>query len=189
MAVVNKIPVFFPVFTPLHSNSSSDQWIEGAWTVCLSPDWGKAEQFDWSKCPIWGCTQWETAGHQRKPEYYQQDKRIWTPEPQNYNKDNHGWGLPWGRSGKESICHCRRHGFHSWSRKIPHAAEQLLGLGTASAEPTCHNHWSLCTCSPCFAMREATAVRSPFAAVQGRVAFHSRQLEKRPRTATDRYQS
>ena len=27
--------------------------------------------------------------------------------------------------GKESTCQCGKHGFHPWSRKIPHASEQL----------------------------------------------------------------
>ena len=35
------------------------------------------------------------------------------------------WGLPWWRSGLESACQCRGHGFEPWSGKIPHAAEQL----------------------------------------------------------------
>ena len=35
------------------------------------------------------------------------------------------WGLPWWRSGRESACQCRGHGFEPWSGKIPHAAEQL----------------------------------------------------------------
>ena len=34
-------------------------------------------------------------------------------------------GLPWWRSGWESACQCRGHGFKPWSGKIPHAAEQL----------------------------------------------------------------
>ena len=34
-------------------------------------------------------------------------------------------GLPWWRSGWESVCQCRGHGFELWSGKIPHAAEQL----------------------------------------------------------------
>ena len=34
-------------------------------------------------------------------------------------------GLPWWRSGWESACQCRGHGFEPWSGKIPHAAEQL----------------------------------------------------------------
>ena len=34
-------------------------------------------------------------------------------------------GLPWGRSGWESACQCRGRGFEPWSRKIPHATEQL----------------------------------------------------------------
>ena len=34
-------------------------------------------------------------------------------------------GFPWWLSGKESACQCRRHGLDPWSRKIPHAMEQL----------------------------------------------------------------
>ena len=43
-------------------------------------------------------------------------------------------GLPWWRSGWESACQCREHGFEPWSGKIPHAAEQL-GPWTTIAEP------------------------------------------------------
>ena len=43
-------------------------------------------------------------------------------------------GLPWWRSGWESACQCRGHGFEPWSGKIPHAAE-WLGLWTTIAEP------------------------------------------------------
>ena len=35
------------------------------------------------------------------------------------------WGLPKWLRGKESDCQCRRCGFDLWSRKIPHALEQL----------------------------------------------------------------
>ena len=34
-------------------------------------------------------------------------------------------GLPWWRSGWESACLCRIHGFEPWPGKIPHAAERL----------------------------------------------------------------
>ena len=34
-------------------------------------------------------------------------------------------GLPWWRCGWESACQCRGRGFEPWSRRIPHAAEQL----------------------------------------------------------------
>ena len=34
-------------------------------------------------------------------------------------------GLPWWCSGWESACQSRGHGFHLWSGKIPHAAQQL----------------------------------------------------------------
>ena len=43
-------------------------------------------------------------------------------------------GLPWWRSGGESACQCRGHGFEPWSGKIPHAAEQL-GPWTTITEP------------------------------------------------------
>ena len=44
-------------------------------------------------------------------------------------------GLPWGLSGKESSCQCRRHGFYPWSGKIPHTTEQL--------SPCATNYWAL----------------------------------------------
>ena len=43
-------------------------------------------------------------------------------------------GLPWWRSGWESACQCRGHGFEPWSGKIPHATEQL-GLWATTTEP------------------------------------------------------
>ena len=43
-------------------------------------------------------------------------------------------GLPGWLRGKESACQCRRHGFGSWSRKIPHAMEQLSAC-TTTREP------------------------------------------------------
>ena len=42
------------------------------------------------------------------------------------------WGLPWWLSRKESTCQCRRHGSDPWSRKIPHATEQLSTRTTAT---------------------------------------------------------
>ena len=48
-------------------------------------------------------------------------KRNWrTIESQEWSE-----GLPWWRSGWESACQCRGHGFEPWSGRIPHAAEQL----------------------------------------------------------------
>ena len=44
-------------------------------------------------------------------------------------------GLPWWRSGWESACQCRGHGFEPWSGRIPHAAEQLGPWATVT-EPT-----------------------------------------------------
>ena len=52
-------------------------------------------------------------------------------------------GLPWWRSGWESPCQCRGHGFKPWSGKIPRAAEQLGPWATttepARLEPVLHN--------------------------------------------------
>ena len=47
---------------------------------------------------------------------------------------NYCLGLPWWRSGWESACQCRGHGFEPWSGKIPHATEQL-GLWATITEP------------------------------------------------------
>ena len=46
----------------------------------------------------------------------------------------YGTGLPWWRSGWESACQCRGHGFEPWSGKIPHAAERL-GPWATTTEP------------------------------------------------------
>ena len=43
-------------------------------------------------------------------------------------------GLPWWRSGWESACRCRGHGFEPWSGGIPHAVEQL-GPWATTTEP------------------------------------------------------
>ena len=52
-------------------------------------------------------------------------------------------GLPWWRSGWESACQCRGHGFEPWSGRIPHAAEQLSPWATitepARLEPVLRN--------------------------------------------------
>ena len=52
-------------------------------------------------------------------------------------------GLPWWRSGWESACQCRGHGFEPWSGRIPHATEQLDPWATitepARLEPVLHN--------------------------------------------------
>ena len=41
-------------------------------------------------------------------------------------------GLPWWRSGKESTCQHRGHGFELRSGKIPHAMEQLSPCATTT---------------------------------------------------------
>ena len=51
-------------------------------------------------------------------------------------------GLPWWRSGWESACQCRGHGFEPWSGRIPHAAEQLGPWATTTE--TAHLEPVLC---------------------------------------------
>ena len=53
---------------------------------------------------------------------------------ESYCKNINNIGLPWWRSGWESACQCRGHGFEPWPGKIPHAAEQL-GLWATITEP------------------------------------------------------
>ena len=62
--------------------------------------------------------------------------------------------FPWWRSGWESVCQCRGHGFEPCSGKIPHAAEQLSPCATTT-EPMCNNYGSPCAKIPCSATREA----------------------------------
>ena len=52
----------------------------------------------------------------------------------NFHQDWILLGLPWWRSGWESSCQCRGHGFEPWSGRIPHAAERL-GPWATVAEP------------------------------------------------------
>ena len=77
-------------------------------------------------------------------------------------------GLLWWLSGQESPHQCGRLELDPWSRKIPHAVQQLSplavtivpvlqSLGTPTAEPTCHHCWSLVPLSLCSTTREATA--------------------------------
>ena len=52
-------------------------------------------------------------------------------------------GLPWWRSGWESACWCRGHGFEPWAGKVPRAAERLgpwaTTAETARLEPVFRN--------------------------------------------------
>ena len=72
--------------------------------------------------------------------------------PANIAFKNKSEGLPWWRSGWESACQCRGHGFEPWSGRIPHAAEQLSlcnlgpmlcnGRGHHSEKPVrCSEEW------------------------------------------------
>ena len=66
-------------------------------------------------------------------------------------------GLPWWRSGWESACQCRGHGFEPWSGRIPHAAEQLGPWATTTEperlEPASHNYWA-CASGACAPQQE-----------------------------------
>ena len=49
--------------------------------------------------------------------------------------------LPWWRSGSESACQYRGHGFEPWSGMIPHAAEPL-GPCATTTESMRHDCWA-----------------------------------------------
>ena len=83
-------------------------------------------------------------------------------------------------SSKESSCQCRRHVFDPWSRKIPHAVEQLSPWATTT-EPVLWSPEAVTTeaCMPYrpgSAIREATAMKSPCTAMKSRPC--SPQVEK-----------
>ena len=100
-----------------------------------------------------------------------------------------GCGLPWWLSGKEFTCQCRRHGSDPWSRKIPHATEQLSPCATTT-EPVLQ---SLGTASgacvpqsPCSPRREAAAGRSLCTATREQpslAATRENCKQQRPSTA------
>ena len=69
---------------------------------------------------------------------------VWPKKTKKKGRKN-GWGLLWWRSGWESACQCRGHGFKPWSGKIPHAVEQVSPCATTRAcalEPVSHNYWA-----------------------------------------------
>ena len=90
-------------------------------------------------------------------------------------------GLPWWRSGWESACQCRGHGFEPWSGRIPRAAERLGPWATipepARLEPVLRN-------------KRGAMVRGPRTAMKS--GPHLPQLERalaqkrRPNTAIDK---
>ena len=71
------------------------------------------------------------------------NKNEWGDFPGGAVVKNPPAGLPWWRSGWESACQCRGHGFEPWSGKIPRATEQLGPWATmtepARLEPVLHN--------------------------------------------------
>ena len=93
---------------------------------------------------------------------------------------NKSWGFPWWLTGEESACQCRRQGFEPWSRKIPHAEEQL-SLFNTTTEPKsykCGAHGPqllrpMCPKSPCSTTREREAGEQ-----QLESSPHSLQLER-----------
>ena len=108
-------------------------------------------------------------------------------------------GLPGWLSGKESDCQCRRHEFNPWSRKIPHAVEQLSPRTTTIKQPV---PWSPGTAtikltvlktvhprSQCSTTREAITMRSPRTATRVVPAHHNQRKpvqQRRPSTAQNK---
>ena len=80
-------------------------------------------------------------------------------------------GLPWWLSDRESTCQCRRHGYHPWSRKIPHAVEQwspcpttiepVLQSPGAATELMCYSYWSPRTLEPMLCKKRSHHTEKP----------------------------
>ena len=105
-------------------------------------------------------------------------------------------GLSWWLSGKESDCQCRRHGFDPWSRKIPHASEQLSSCLTTS-EPVLGSPGTATTearspQSLCSTTRKATARGSPCTAMSSSRFLRLEKAlmqQQRPRTVKNKYRN
>ena len=74
-------------------------------------------------------------------------------------------GLPWWLSDKEFTCQYRSYGFDSWSRNIPHAAEQLSRCITTiemcALESRGRNYWSRRTLGPMFPNKRSHCNEKP----------------------------
>ena len=81
-------------------------------------------------------------------------------------------GLPCWLIGKESTCQCRRPGFNPWSRKNPHATEQislgattiepvLQSLRATTTEPSSCNYRSLKTLEPMLSTKRSRYSEKP----------------------------
>ena len=72
--------------------------------------------------------------HLRPGDTYRLKVRGWKEIFHANGNQRKAGGLPWWRSGWESACQCRGHGFKPWSGRIPRAAERL-GPWATIAEP------------------------------------------------------
>ena len=70
----------------------------------------------------WACASGACASQQESLQQWEARAPRWRVDPR----------LPWWRSGWESACQCRGHGFVPRSGKIPHAAERLGPWATAT---------------------------------------------------------
>ena len=81
------------------------------------------------------------------------------PTPRHIPNESHNSkrymqpGLPWYLSGKESACQCMRLRFSPWSRRIPHAVEQLSPCVTTILS-LCSRAHELKLLRPCAAITE-----------------------------------
>ena len=93
-----------------------------------------------SQTPTMRCRQHLENEKRTLPSLGQREHTVSCPQYVWWRRETHiigkNTGLPWWRSGWESACQCRGHGFEPWSGKIPHAAEQL-GPWATNTEPAC----------------------------------------------------
>ena len=112
--------------------------IKGSFTCCLLVHWQDLR----GKGPLLGMRCWNSSPSLHLLQYV---SCMGSHRVSNAHWPFKRWyqGLPWWRSGWESVCQCRGYGFEPWSGKIPHAAEQLGPWATiaepARLEPVLHN--------------------------------------------------
>ena len=95
---------------------------------------------------------------------------------------NNPIGFPRWLGGKESACQSRRHALDPWSRKIPHAPEQLT-LCTAAIEPVLWS-WRAAllkpTCPRAGVLQQEKSRQREACSLQLESRIWSPQLEKSP---------
>ena len=114
---------------------SRDQLFATPWTVAYyaPPSMGFSRQEYWSGLPFPSPEDLPDPGIEPRSPALKAD--TLPPEPPGKSctrTERLGLHFCWWYSGQGSSCQCRGHGFDPWSRRIPHATEQLSPLTTTT---------------------------------------------------------